>query len=112
MTPTEKMYFNLVINSIQKKNISNDEKCKLLMDFLYNGKMYYDYLCDYLYYLSTNKSDLSLWISPNGKPHLAISCKDSKDIKVIDPATAPNFNGDLTDFLNIVLYNYENSYLN
>lgn len=110
VTSTEEIYYKVVIHGIEKKKFTVEERCNLLIDFHRNGKKYYDLLCDYSYLLSTTDCDLSLWISPNGKPHLSASAVDNKDIKVMDSVSIPLFNGDLINFLNVALNNFEKSY--
>lgn len=104
-TSMEKIYSKIVINRIINMQISADEKYNLLVDFHCNSSFYYDLLCDYSYLLAKGETDLSLWISLNGKPNLSLSPVCRGDIHVLEPLSAPEFNGDLIDCLSIIFRN-------
>ena len=101
----EAIYSKIVIHRILKSDLSTNEKYNILVDYHCNSNFYYDLLCDYSYLLANGESDLSLWISLNGKPHLSRSSVNIGDTHVLEPQLAPRFDGDLINCLNMIFNN-------
>lgn len=99
-TAYEVKFEQFIIASICLRDCSVGEKTKLITEFYKHGNLYYEQLCDFLFYLSTGERKGYLFLTPAGKTYLSNFPSDSQDVLLFYGEELPHFDSDLYDQLN------------
>ena len=102
-TVFELQYEKAIILSIAESECSEQERAERFYEFYRNGMVYYEELCDALYYLSTKQELGNLYINPAGKPYISFTPRNFKDRKLFSGEELPLFQSDLQEQLTYFL---------
>ena len=96
------LYKQIIVQKISFAEYTPIRRSNLFYDFLMNGSVYYERLCDALYVLSAREIESDLWLKPNGDVYISVVAKSPDDVFLISGSDLPYFDGDLHEQLSVI----------
>ena len=99
----EHCYDHFIITRLCAMDLTIRERVKLVHQFFQNSQVYYEQLCDHLYYQAVGETPgQSLWLTVDGQSYLSEAERDPSDLCLIPASDCPPFQDNIKEHLEMI----------